>query len=93
MSLAASLPKQSQNFEDYYRFDTQGGTYEIQLNTLDPEASVLCEIYTSSYQLTALTVRPPSESIDLSAGTYYFCVESDTDRCGDYCLRIELQED
>lgn len=87
--LADPLPEKSQNMEDYYRFDARGGTYDIQLTTLNPDASIICEIYNSSYRQIDGTIREPSASIELNDETYYFCVKSSGSLCGDYHLQID----
>lgn len=87
------LPEKSQNMEDYYRFDARKGTYDIQLTTLNPDASIICKIYNSSYLQIDGTIREPSASVELNDETYYFCVISNGSLCGDYHLQIDPSEE
>ena len=86
---AEGLPEQSQNLADYYKYEAEKGTYDMKLTTIDPDAAIVCDIYDSSYQQVDHTIYDPTATLELEKGTYYFCVRSEGDLCGDYHLQID----
>lgn len=86
---AETLPADSQNFADCFMIDVETDRFDFSVTPVDPESDFGLTIYDSDYQQVTREYNNPVFSIDLTAGTYYLCVEADGHLCGDYLLKVD----